>query len=488
MIITVIILTALPPKLFRKSSKKIVICLNIGTKSNPKSRSSKKKHFPVSPKITQRNAQLNNELSCINRINITHQLEVAINERSNTMFLKRIIFPLTGALIMLTTFSPVVHAAASLSDIANHWAEKPITSLLAKMVVQGYPDGAFKPDQPISRAEFAKIITKTFGYQSNGQTAIPDAASHWANEYIKAATQSKVMKTFADGSFRPESRMNRAQLATMICRVLHLATPEEQFNEAWPVSFSDVPTSHWAYRYIEIGNKLGLFPRNYQTQYQPDLAVTRAEASWAIQALSQITVTKGKISNIEPDSGLVNIHGDNNEPLLTLITPDTILLRNNVTTSLESLLTGDEATVITAPSGDIKFFKAFGKVTKNDLLSRISSYTKGNLKPTQINALVVGDWESLKNDVKGGLYNKMVETGLTPGEAESIMVQDWNYLDTLSKDRLVEALSGYLGITQEFSQAIISRDLEKIKEYGRIELATAALSKLLGAGGMVAEN
>jgi hypothetical protein len=175
--------------------------------------------------------------------------------------------------------------------------------------------------------------------------------------------------------------------------------------------------------------------------------------------------------------------------VLTLITPDTVLLRNNSTAPLESLLTGDEVTVIAVPSGDVKFFKAFGKVTKNDLLSRISSFTKGNLKPDQINALISGDWESVKDAAKGGIYDKLVAMGLTPAEAESIMVQDWNYLDTLSRDRLAEALSGYLGITQEFSQAILARDMAKIKEYGKIELATAALSKLLGAGGSnVAEN
>jgi hypothetical protein len=404
------------------------------------------------------------------------------------MFFKRIILPLTGMLLMTTAFCPAAQAAASLSDIANHWAERPIKSLFAKEVVQGYPDGAFKPDQPISRAEFAKIVTKTFGYQATDQTAALDAAGHWAKKYINAAVQSKVMKTFGDGSFRPESRMSRAQLAMMISRVLRLATPEEQFNEAWPTSFSDVPTGHWAYRYVEIGNKLGLFPGNYQTRFQPDLAVTRAEASWAIQALSQITVSKGKISSADPDSGLLNIHGNNNEPLLTLITPDTILLRNNSSAPMEALLTGDEVTVIAVPSGDVKFLKAFGKVTKNDLLARISSFTKGNLKPDQISALLSGDWETVKDAAKGGLYNKMVDMGLTPAEAESIMVQDWDYLDTLSKDRLAEALSGYLGITQDFSQAILSRDLRKIKEYGQIELATAALSKLLGAGDTMAEN
>jgi hypothetical protein len=309
------------------------------------------------------------------------------------------------------------------------------------------------------------------------KTGINDISGHWAKSAIKAVAAEKVMNAFGDGSFRPENRLNRGQLATMVSRVLHLGAKQEQFSDPWPTSFTDVPATHWAYRSIEIANKLELLPQNYQTNYQPDQAVTRAEAAWVIQALSQVNVTKGKISSVDPDTGLVNIQGANKQPLLSLLTPETILLRNNVTAPLDSLLSGDE-----------KFFIAFGKVNKNDLLSRISSFTKGNLKPDQINSLLSGDWEGVKNDLKSELYDRMVTLGLTPSEAESIMVQDWNNLDTLSKDRLAQALSGYLGITQEFSQAILDRDLAKIKEYGRVELATAALSRLLGSGSVADNN
>jgi hypothetical protein len=402
---------------------------------------------------------------------------------------QRISWPLTGVLALILAVNPPVLAQTTLSDLPNnHWAQKPIRALMNKAVIQGYPDGTFKPDQPITRAEFATLITKTFSYRPGAPTGIKDISAHWAKSAIKAAVNEKVMNAYSDGSFRPENRLNRGQLATMASRVLHLGAKEEQFSDALPTSFTDVPTTHWAYRSIEIANKLKLLPQNYQTNYQPEQAATRAEAAWAIQALSQLTVTKGKISSVDPDTGLVNIQGANKQPLLSLLTPETILLRNNITAPLDSLLSGDEVTAIGLPSGEVKFFKAFGKVTKNDLLSRISSFTKGNLKPDQINSLLSGDWEAVKNDLKSELYDRMVTMGLTPSEAESIMVQDWNYLDTLSKDRLAQAISGYLGITQEFSQAILERDLDKIKEYGRVELATAALSRLLGSDSVADNN
>lgn len=396
----------------------------------------------------------------------------------------RIPWPLTTLLTLLLAVNSPVLAQTALSDLpSNYWAQKPIHALRDKTVIQGYPDGTFKPEQPITRAEFATMITKTFGYRPDTPPVMNDIVGHWATRAIKAATTAKVMNPFSDGSFRPENHLNRGQLATMTARVLHLGIKkEEQFSDALPTSFTDVPASHGAYRAIEIANRLELLPQNYQTNYRPEQAVTRAEAAWVIQALSQITVSKGKISSVDPDTGLVNIQGANRQPLLSLLTPETILLRNNVIAPLESLLSGDEVTAFALPSGDVKFFKAFGKVTKNDLLSRLSSFTKGHLKPAQINSLLSGDWEAVKNDLKSELYDRLITLGLTPSEAESIMVQDWNYLDTLSKERLAQAISGYLGITPEFSQAILERDLAKIKEYGRVELATAALSRLLGSG------
>jgi hypothetical protein len=397
------------------------------------------------------------------------------------MFFRRVVLTLIGGLLLSAFCCQDALAQTTLADITNHWAEKPIKALITKEVIQGYPDGSFKPDQAITRAEFAKMVSKTFNYDAASQTGFSDTTGHWATHYIKAAVAQKVMNAFSDSSFRPENRLNRGQLTVMASRVLHLGTAQEKYSESWPTSFGDVPATHWAYRQIEIAHKLNLLPQNYQPNFQPDQAATRAEAAWILQALSQITITKGKIASVDPVTGLVNIQDANREPSLSMVTPETILLRNNVTAPVESLLSGDEATAYAVPSGEVKFFKAFGKVTKNDLLSRISSFTKGHLKPAQINSLLSGDWEAVKNDLKSELYDRMVTLGLTPAEAESIMVQDWDYLDTLSKERLSQAISGYLGITQEFSQAILDRDLDKIKELGRVELATAALGRLLGA-------
>lgn len=391
---------------------------------------------------------------------------------------------LSVIITFMLLFSIEVQAQIILPDINGNWAQKPIQALVDKGIIDGYPDGTFKPDQPITRAEFSKLVAKAFKYQPANQGYFSDTADHWAKPYINEVASQKVMNAFSDGTFRPQDQLNRSQMATFLTRIVNLGKPEEKY-EPWSTSFSDVTADNWAFQNIEIVNKLGVFPNDYKTQFYPGRIVTRAEAAWMVEALSNLTITKGKITSVSPDSGLVNVKNQNNdEPTLVMATPDTIILRNNASSDIDSLLNGDDATIIASSSGDVKFLKTFGQVTKNDLLSRLSSLTKGNLTKDEVAAMVAGDWNTIKDDLKGDLYNKMIDMGLSPDAAEGIMAQDWNYLDTVSRDNLAQALSSRLGITQDFAQALLARDVEKIKEYGKIELATAALSKLLG----VADN
>lgn len=404
------------------------------------------------------------------------------------IFKSKFYWMLLLSLLLALVFSAEAHAVAY-SDLQNHWANDAIQALTAKGVLNGYPDGSFKPDQAVTRAELSKIIAKTFAYAAGNTKSFPDTQSNWAKSFINAVAEENLFSAFPDGTFRPADPVSRAKISSMFSRILRLATPEQKFSGVWPASFSDVSADHWAFRYIEIGNKLGVYPTSYKTEFQPQQSITRAEAAWIIKAVDDLVVSKGKIAEVDPDTGLVNVlTTTSNEPLLSMIVPDTVVLRNNVSSNIDVLLAGDDATVIALPTGEVKFFKSYGKVTKNDLLSRVSSMTKGRLTSDQISAIVAGDWNTVKDDFKGGIYNRLMDMGLTPAEAESIMVRDWNYLDSLSKDRLSQALSGFLGITQDFSQALLDRDLQKIKEYGKIELATAALSRLLGAAGPPSSN
>ncbi len=397
------------------------------------------------------------------------------------MLIKRKFYLIFLSVLILTTIiCSVAEATPVLTDIQNHWAAQKIQTLLNQGVIDGYPDGTFKPNQAVTRAEFAKMVAKNSKLDTGLTAKFPDTTEHWANSYIGSVSKQKFMNSFADNYFKPDQAVTRAQLATILMRILNLARSEEKYTDKWSNSFVDLPSDHWAFHYVELANKLKIFPNNYQTEFLPNQPATRAEASWILQTLNQLEISKGKITSVDTGSGLVNLQATNGEPRLSMVTPDTIIMRNNLTNSIDSLLTNDEVTTIATAAGDVKYLKAFGPITKNDTLSRISSFTKGYLNKDQINSLIAGDWNSIKDNLKGELYNRMIEFGLTPAEAESIIVKDWNYLDTLSRDRLTAAIAKQLGITQELSQALIERDLNKIKDYGKIELASAALTRFLG--------
>ena len=78
---------------------------------------------------------------------------------------------------------------ASFRDIAGHWAEKGIKVWTARQLAGGYPDGTFRPDSPITRAEFLTLVNRAFGYTVAGQATYSDVAeTDWfAGEIAKAA-------------------------------------------------------------------------------------------------------------------------------------------------------------------------------------------------------------------------------------------------------------------------------------------------------------
>lgn len=392
--------------------------------------------------------------------------------------LKHRLLSLFAALSLMLSFAPAVHAA-TLSDIDDHWAETAIRSLVQSEVLNGYPNGKFKPDQSITRAELAKVLATAYGLDKTGKAKFSDAQGHWSEGYIAALTEKKIFTGYPDGTFQPERPINRAEIVTMLTRMTNLGAAEEKYTYELEPSFPDVPKDYWAFNYVEIANRLGILPANYKENFQPARLASRAETAWMVQTLRNLKIVKGKILDNGDNSGFLTVESDSGDVENVLVMPDAIVFRNNVTTTTDKIQRDDAVTIYPNPSGEYRFVKTFGEVTKDDLLSQISSYAEGRITPEQVTAILSGDWNVVTEELKGGIYDRLVEFGLTPPEAESILVRDWNHLDTLSRDRLAEAVSDYVGITSDLSRALLDRDYERAQEYAKIELATMALGRLM---------
>ncbi len=109
-------------------------------------------------------------------------------------------------------------------------------------IIEGYPDKTFRGNNGITRAEFVKILNDMLGYNYNGETAdYTDIAGHWCENYIASFSKSGILKGYPDGSFKPDNIISKAETITILNRVANIKplNTDNQF-------FEDVTEKHWA--------------------------------------------------------------------------------------------------------------------------------------------------------------------------------------------------------------------------------------------------
>ena len=139
----------------------------------------------------------------------------------------------------------------------GYWAADYIGYMQQFGIITGYSDGSFRPDAPVTRAEFAAIASR-FEKLTEGSksfTDVPD--TYWAARYINFAATRGWVTGYSDGTFKPENPITRAEVAAVTCRLLERSADQNyirsHFNELR--TFSDMTESHWAYWYaMEAAN------------------------------------------------------------------------------------------------------------------------------------------------------------------------------------------------------------------------------------------
>ena len=140
---------------------------------------------------------------------------------------------------------------STFSDVADgQWYTRAIATLANAKIVSGYPDGSFRPNDSITRAEMATIIARFANLSADGKT-FNDISGHWAQKYIELAAGNGWINGYSDGSFGPDKKITRAETFAMINRVLDRQT--ESNDDLLPASqmlnWSDnANTSAWYYR------------------------------------------------------------------------------------------------------------------------------------------------------------------------------------------------------------------------------------------------
>ncbi|HLS88687.1 MAG TPA: phosphodiester glycosidase family protein [Sphingobacteriaceae bacterium] len=129
----------------------------------------------------------------------------------------------------------LVVKAPEFDDVLGHWAAEAIGIMAGRGVVQGYPDGLFRPDQEVTRSELVRIVAGSLraggivgDMDYNGDLRFTDADDipDWVAEDLYAAVQWGLITGYEDGTFRGDEGVTREQAAAIVVRALALADPD----------------------------------------------------------------------------------------------------------------------------------------------------------------------------------------------------------------------------------------------------------------------
>ena len=141
----------------------------------------------------------------------------------------------------------------SYSDVAaGAWYNHAVSTLSAMGIVKGDSNGKFNPNAPITRAEFAAIAAR-FDDKANSTTAdFSDIVSHWAKNEISAASNNGWINGYPDGTFRPDNKITRAEAMTLVNRVLkRLPETEEDLHDDMIKWSDNSDASQWFYLAVQ---------------------------------------------------------------------------------------------------------------------------------------------------------------------------------------------------------------------------------------------
>ena len=172
------------------------------------------------------------------------------------------------------------------SDVdSKAWYYKNVQLISAKGITDGYPDGTFRPNNNVTRAEFAKMVVETFQFDTAGQevTKFEDVKStDWFYPYVATLYNLGIINGRSETKFAPNEPVTREEMAKMISLAL---------SKAGKVSLSAIPTisfkddssiSAWAKKYVAVVVENGIMEGRGNSTFAPKANATRAEVATVV--------------------------------------------------------------------------------------------------------------------------------------------------------------------------------------------------------------
>ncbi len=149
----------------------------------------------------------------------------------------------------------------------DRWSSKHIGTLAKVGILEGYPDGTFRPQNSVTRAELATIASRfdeLFPFEAN---SFSDIFGHWANKYINSAAQKGWVNGYPDGTFKPDQAITRAEFVTLVNNVLARRVLEENILPD-ARQFPDLKAGSWYYEAMQEAINSHLYTRETSADFE----------------------------------------------------------------------------------------------------------------------------------------------------------------------------------------------------------------------------
>lgn len=188
--------------------------------------------------------------------------------------------------------SPQARTTHQFSDIQGHWAQNFIEPLARKGAIRGFPDGTFKPDVPMTRAQFAAMLEQVsrsydldLARAGNGRVQPPAAfadvpVNYWASHAIQTAWSAGFLGGYPDGAFKPDRAISRVQVMVALVKGFELGGngSDPLDLDAYFRDASQIPD--YAKPSIRIAIATGLIDLDRQERwFRPNQVATRADVA-----------------------------------------------------------------------------------------------------------------------------------------------------------------------------------------------------------------
>lgn len=182
------------------------------------------------------------------------------------------------------------------SDVwGGYWAKEPIEYLATLGIIGGYPDGTFRPERSLTRAEMAVLLVKAREVELpavvTADVFVDLPRTHWAAKYVKEAVVLNLVGGYPDGTFKPSKPLTRDEAVVLISRFDGISPAEVLIEGPFP----DLPLTHWSAPTVAAAKQDGLLEYLAGENFNHDQEITRAEAA---EMLSKTRFAKERIRDL----------------------------------------------------------------------------------------------------------------------------------------------------------------------------------------------